>query len=413
MVKETGFYDILGVKPNATNEELKKAYRKLALKYHPDKNPNEGERFKQISQAYDVLSDPQKRELYDRGGEQAIKEGGVASDMHNPMDIFDMFFGGGGHHARSSGPPRGKDKVYPLRVTLEELYNGSTRKLALQKNVICVTCEGRGGKEGAVQHCKTCGGSGMQVQTRQLGPGFIQQMQTVCSDCKGNGEYINPKYRCKHCEGQKVVRERKILEVHIEQGMKDGHQVRFSGEGDQSPGVETGDIIVVIDEQPHERFRRHGVDLSIKVEINITEALCGFQRGIITLDGRTLLITSLPGEVIRSGDVRCVTNEGMPIHRSPFEKGRLLIGFDVQFPPNNFIPPQLLVKLEALLPPRTETPMIPDDAEEVVLMPFDEAAERRQRSGRTQQQQQQVYEEDEDEDRHGGGAGQRVQCATH
>ncbi|XP_051756297.1 dnaJ homolog subfamily A member 1 isoform X2 [Ctenopharyngodon idella] len=139
MVKETGFYDMLGVKPNASPEELKKAYRKLALKYHPDKNPTEGERFKQISQAYEVLSDAKKREVYDRGGEKAIKEGGSGGpSFGSPMDIFDMFFGGGGHMHRER---RGKNVVHQLTVSLEDLYNGATRKLAVQKNIICDKCE--------------------------------------------------------------------------------------------------------------------------------------------------------------------------------------------------------------------------------------------------------------------------------
>lgn len=154
MVKETGYYDLLGVKPDATSEELKKAYRKLALKYHPDKNPNEGERFKAISQAYEVLSDREKRQIYDDGGEAAIKKGGAdTSDFRSPMDFFEKFFGpgfGGGGRRRER---RGKDVVHQMSVQLEELYNGATRKLALQKSVICDKCEGRGGKKGAIEKC--------------------------------------------------------------------------------------------------------------------------------------------------------------------------------------------------------------------------------------------------------------------
>lgn len=148
MVKETTYYDTLGVKPNATPEELKKAYRKLALKFHPDKNPNEGEKFKQISQAYEVLSSPEKRELYDHGGEQALKEGGISNGFSSPMEMFSQLFGGGGgffgdpFSRQQRGPKRGKDMVHRMGVTLEELYNGAVRKLSLQKSVICAACKG-------------------------------------------------------------------------------------------------------------------------------------------------------------------------------------------------------------------------------------------------------------------------------
>ena len=214
MVKETQYYDILGVKPSASPEEIKKAYRKLALKYHPDKNPDEGEKFKLISQAYEVLSDPKKRDIYDQGGEQAIKEGGSGSpSFSSPMDIFDMFFGGGGRMTRER---RGKNVVHQLSVTLEDLYNGITKKLALQKNVICEKCEGIGGKKGSVEKCPLCKGRGMQVHIQQIGPGMVQQIQTVCIECKGQGERINPKDRCENCSGAKVTREKKIIEVHVE-----------------------------------------------------------------------------------------------------------------------------------------------------------------------------------------------------
>lgn len=405
MVKETGYYDVLGVKPDATTDELKKAYRKLALKYHPDKNPSEGERFKAISQAYEVLADEKKRQIYDEGGEQAIKEGGSGGGggFHSPMDIFDMFFGGGGG-MRKERERRGKNVVHQLQVTLEELYNGATRKLSLQKNVVCDKCEGRGGKKGAVETCPNCRGSGMQIRVQQLGPGFVQQIQSMCDECRGQGERINPRDRCKQCNGKKVVRTKKILEVHIDKGMSDDQRITFSGEGDQEPGLEPGDIIIVLDEREHNIFKRDGDDLIMQMELELVEALCGFQRTITTLDQRSLVITCIPGEVIKHGVIKCILNEGMPHYKNPFEKGRLIVQFLVKFPER--INPAQAAQLEALLPPRPQHEPIPEDAETVQLQDLDPKQESRR--------QHQAYGNAYDEDEHmHHGRGGPVQCQTH
>ncbi|XP_034144214.1 dnaJ homolog subfamily A member 4 isoform X1 [Esox lucius] len=398
MVKETGFYDVLGVSPKASPDEIKKAYRKLALKYHPDKNPNEGEKFKLISQAYEVLSDPKKRDLYDQGGEQAIKEGGMGGGG-SPMDIFNMFFGGGGrmHQQRER---RGKNVVHQLTVTLEELYNGTKRKLALQKNVICEKCEGYGGKKGTLQTCGSCKGRGVEIKVQQIGPGMIQQIQTMCSECHGEGERFSAKDRCKNCNGHKVERKKKILEVHIDKGMKDGQKVVFHGEGDQEPGLEPGDVIIVLDQQEHPVYQRQDDNLYMKIEIRLVEALCGFKKTIRTLDGRMLIINSPPGKVIKANDTRCVLNEGMPIHRDPFDRGQLIIQFLVEFPEKHWLPEHLLPQLEALLPPRDE-PLITDDMEEVDLEEID-GSYTKQRSGRGKPSFDDI---DEDE-----GTSHGVQC---
>ncbi|NP_001020582.1 dnaJ homolog subfamily A member 4 [Rattus norvegicus] len=396
MVKETQYYDILGVKPSASPEEIKKAYRKLALKYHPDKNPDEGEKFKLISQAYEVLSDPKKRDIYDQGGEQAIKEGGSGSpSFSSPMDIFDMFFGGGGRMTRER---RGKNVVHQLSVTLEDLYNGITKKLALQKNIICEKCEGIGGKKGSVEKCPLCKGRGMQIHIQQIGPGMVQQIQTVCIECKGQGERINPKDRCEDCSGAKVTREKKIIEVHVDKGMKDGQKILFHGEGDQEPELEPGDVIIVLDQKDHSVFQRRGHDLIMKMKIQLSEALCGFKKTIKTLDDRVLIISSKSGEVIKHGDLKCVRNEGMPIYKAPLEKGMLIIQFLVVFPEKQWLSLEKLPQLEALLPPRQKV-RITDDMDQVELKEFNP-------NEQSWRQHREAYEEDDDGPRAG------VQCQT-
>ncbi|KAG9281004.1 dnaJ homolog subfamily A member 4 [Astyanax mexicanus] len=398
MVRETGYYDILGVSPKASADEIKKAYRKLALKYHPDKNPNEGEKFKLISQAYEVLADPKKRDLYDQGGEQAIKEGGMGGgDFSSPMDIFNMFFGGGGG-GRGQRERRGKNVVHQLGVTLEEMYNGSTRKLGLQKNVVCEKCDGYGGKKGTLEKCSNCKGKGVQIKVQQIGPGMIQQIQSMCSECQGQGEKFSAKDRCKNCNGQKVERKKKILEVHIDKGMKDGQKITFHGEGDQEPDLEPGDVIIVLEQKEHPVFQRQEENLIMKMQIKLVEALCGFKKTIRTLDNRTLIISSPPGQVIKPNDVKCIQNEGMPLYRDPYEKGLLIIQFEVEFPDNHWLPDNMFPALEQFLPRRDDV-MITDDMEDVDLCEVDTESQRRKYSG-------EAYDEDDGPRSHG------VQCQT-
>lgn len=405
-VKETGYYDILEVNPSCTPEELKKAYRKLALKYHPDKNPNAGDKFKLISQAYEVLSDSQKRQIYDEGGEEAIKgNGGGGSGFSSPMDIFDMFFGGGfggGGRGRAERERKAKNVVHQLVLPLEDLYNGTTRKLAVHKNVICSKCNGCGSKSGKQpEKCGQCKGNGVVFRVHQLGPGMIQHVQTACPECQGAGERLPANDRCKECSGKKIIKDRNVVQIHVDKGMQDGERIVLHGEGDQEPGVQPGDIIIVIDEKPHPVFKRHQTDLVMQMDLELVEALCGFQKSIDTLDNRTLIVTSYPGEVIKPGEVKCIMNEGMPIYRNPQEKGRLIIQFNVNFPKE--IPAELVPKLESCLPARSES-IIPDDAEEVHLREYD-PRENHRRNHR------QAYYDDDDDD----GPGQRggVQCQSH
>ncbi|KAJ1569006.1 Type I HSP40 co-chaperone [Cladochytrium tenue] len=371
-------------------------------------NPEAGDKFKEISHAYEVLSDPQKREIYDRYGEEGLSEGGGGPGM-SPGDLFSQLFGGGGGdffggggRGGPRGPRRGKDMTHVLKVSLEDLYKGKTSKLALQKQVVCGKCEGRGGKEGAVKTCSACQGRGVKVVVRQLGP-MIQQFQQACQDCNGEGEIINPKDRCKECSGKKVMTERKILEVFIDPGMSDGQKITFNGEGDQAPGIVPGDIIIQIDEKPHPRFKRRNDDLYAEVKIDLLTALAGGQFSLTHLDDRMLVVTIVPGEVIRPGEVKMIAHEGMPHYKRPYDKGNLYVKFDIEFPDPEWARAANLGQLAAVLPPREPLPPTPkgSEVEEVVLAAVDPMNARKANYDDAAQ--------DDDDEGHGGNP--HVQCS--
>jgi DnaJ family protein A protein 2 len=395
--KETEFYERLGVESDASPDEIKKAYRKMAIKFHPDKNPNNPEaveKFKEISEAYEVLSDANKREIYNKYGKDGLKEGGFQA--HSAADIFERFFGGGmfgDFFGRGrGGPVQGEDIVHQIAVSLEDLYNGKTSKLAVTRNALCSKCNGSGSKrEGGAVRCGVCDGRGMRFIIKQLGPGMIQQMQTVCQECGGRGETIREDDRCDNCKGKKVIKDKKILEVHIDKGMRDGQKIVFSGEADQAPGVEPGDVIFIIKQKEHDRFKRVGTDLYMEHTISLMDALGGVAFTVTHLDNRVLYIQTAPGDIIKPGDTRTIEGEGMPTHKRPFDKGNLYVKLDVVFPEPGHFKPQQLKQLEALLPPRNPQPKKKQDMEEVTLskVSVDSSSKRGRRYG-------EAYEEDDE-----------------
>jgi DnaJ homolog subfamily A member 2 len=264
-----------------------------------------GEKFKEISHAYEVLSDPQKRTLYDQYGEAGL-EGAAGGGGMAAEDLFAQFFGGGSFGGglggmfggmQSRGPPKARTIHHTHKVSLEDIYRGKVSKLALQRSIICPKCEGRGGKEGAVRPCAGCDGHGMKTMMRQMGP-MIQRFQTVCPDCNGEGEIIKDKDRCKQCQGKKTIVDRKVLHVHVDRGVKSGTKVEFRGEGDQAPGIQAGDVVFEIEEKPHPRFTRKDDDLLYHADIELVTALAGGTIFVEHLDDRWLSVEILPGEAI-------------------------------------------------------------------------------------------------------------------
>jgi DnaJ family protein A protein 2 len=282
------------------------------------------------------LSDDETRTKYDKYGLEGLEEGGGGGGGGGHDDLFNMFFGGarGGRGGARAGPKKGEDVNHPIRVSLEDLYNGKTVKLAVQRQVIV----------GKATKCSGCDGQGVVLELRQIALGMVQQIQRHCQDCEGEGYQYKKK------------RERKVLEVGVEKGMRHNQKIVFQGMADEKPNMEAGNINFVVQEKDHDVFKRKGADLLIVKKLSLNEALTGFAWKITHLDGREVVIQSRPGEVIPAEAeggkpfVKIVPNEGMPSHGNPFIKGSLYVLFQVDFPKDGDVSPEAAEALKKFLP---------------------------------------------------------------
>lgn len=325
-VDTTKLYKVLGVEKTADINEIKRAYKKLVRTKHPDKGGDQNE-FQEIQKAYDILSDENKRKVYDDYGEEGIKEGREGGEEFT--DPFSFFTGGG---SRKNQRRRTRDVLQQIEVTLEELYLGKTKYIEITHYRICKDCKGTGAKDTTKDYvCKGCNGKRVKLVIQRMGNTILQSQQT-CPECRGEGTFLEEKDKCKVCKGKKVVKENKQLKLDLDKGAKDGKRYKFEGESDEVPECDPGDVVVEIRAAKHKRFERVGSDLYYKADISLLEALTGFELIIKMLDDRQILVKTKPNESIQPGEKKCVRECGMPLFDNPARYGNLYIVFNVVFP---------------------------------------------------------------------------------
>jgi DnaJ-class molecular chaperone len=332
---DTSYYDTLNIPKTATNVEIKKAYKMLAKKYHPDKlTPAEKEqgeqKFKEIAEAYSVLNDPKKKELYDRFGKEGLNNNGP--NMPNFNDIFGNIFGN-----------NKKSNITPLQVsinlTLEDIYTGKKFNLQFDRNELCKKCDGTGSADKQSKKCTICNGTGQQIHTLRNGP-FIQQIAKPCNSCNGIGEMIQNK--CTNCNGSKFTKVKSQIMVNVQAGCKKGDQLIIENQGHdltaeqkKETGKEKSPLVIVINEIEHSVFKRGVViqnkmdpaNLLVELEISLVESLCGCEKTIKHLDNRDLNIVE--DNIIKNGYIKYIPNEGLPKKNG---KGDLFIRFNINYP---------------------------------------------------------------------------------
>jgi molecular chaperone DnaJ len=333
------FYEILGVSRNANDEEVKKAYRKLAIKYHPDKNPDDKqaeEKFKEAAEAYEILSDPEKRQRYNQFGHAGVSgsAGGYGGGGMNMEDIFSQFgdiFGGafGGFSGGSRGGRRvmkGSNLRVKVKLTLNEIAHGVEKKIKVNKQVGCKTCQGSGARNGQYDTCRACNGSGVITRVQQTILGAMQT-QSTCGACNGEGRIIRDK--CTTCHGDGVVREEEVISINIPAGVAEGMQLSMNGKGNAAPrGGINGDLLVVIEEEEHPHLRREGNHIIYNLNISFPDAALGCNVEIPTIDAKAKIKID-PGT--QSGKVLRLKGKGLPDVNS-YGKGDLLVEISVYTP---------------------------------------------------------------------------------
>ena len=340
------YYEVLGVDKNATEDQIKKAYRKIAIKYHPDRNPgdkNAEEKFKEAAEAYDVLHDPQKRQQYDQFGFDGPGMGGFGGGFSGGFsmdDIFSMFgdvfggrggFGGfGGGRSRQPAQFRGADLRLKVKLTLQEIATGTTKKFKVRKDVSCPHCHGSGAEAGSSSEtCPNCHGSGVEIRTQQSIFGMMQT-QSTCHVCGGEGTII--KNKCAHCHGEGVVKGEEVVEINIPAGVAEGMVVNVPGKGNagRHNGV-NGDIQVFIEEEPNDTFIRDGNNLLYNLLLDFPTAALGGTVDIPTIEGNSVKIKIEPGT--QPGKTLRLRDKGLdPVRGYGNEKGDLIVNISVYVP---------------------------------------------------------------------------------
>jgi len=341
MANKKDYYEILGINKQASDDDIKKAYRNMAKKYHPDNNPGDTTaetKFKEVNEANAILSDGEKRRAYDQYGHAAFQQGGgggwggatdfsdMFSSVFNQMDIGDIF--GGGSRARR-GPRRGADMQMRLNIKFEEAVFGTTRDIQMQTYDSCTTCKGSGAAPGThAETCKKCNGSGSERVVRQTMLGVMTTVET-CTACRGEGKVIRDP--CTTCRGQGRVRTTKTLQVTVPKGIDDGQQIRLTGKGEVGEkGAQAGDLYISVQVAPHKLFTRSGTNLHLDVPITFVQASLGDEISIPLLDGSEEKYTIKNGT--QPGSVVSIRGKGVPSLRNSRNIGDLLVKLIVTVP---------------------------------------------------------------------------------
>lgn len=350
---DTSYYDLLGVKKSASESEIKKAFRKLALKWHPDKNPNNRDtaekKFKEINEAYQILSDGDKRKVYDKYGKEGLKEQGMGfnpQDMGGISEILKQMFGDGLFGGMGGMSGRNRDpasQIPPVtthqQVSLEDIYKGTTLTIHIERYTLCDPCNATGNSDGMDHDCQKCNGDGYVVQIQRMGP-IIQQIKAHCKECNGKGTTGNVK-KCKHCNGNSANKGKHKITFSIPKGINNGQVIEIQNQGNHIPEkhrstYERSSVRIIIKTKPHKVFKRGNVvvnrrkdqsHLFVSLNITLAEALCGFQKTIRYLDGTDLVIEE--DKITKHEEVKVIVGYGL---QTPRGKGNLYVQYNVRFP---------------------------------------------------------------------------------